>query len=338
VNILTDITHEARLTSGEISALWTQYLNDSMASCVISYTLTKMKDQNIRSIFEYAFELSQFHLESIVAFLSKEQYPIPIGFSEEDVNLDAPPLFSDTFMLFYLYTMTLHGLNGYSLSVGSSVREDQRNYFIKCLNDTARLYDRIVDTMLQKGIFSRSPFVIPPEKVEIVQKQHFLAGWLGDIRPLTAIEVTNIYYNMQKMQAKVIMELGFSQVAKTKEIKQYLERGVKLCSEQLEVFQSVLTKDKLHLPRSWNEDVFPSKVAPFSEKLMMFHVVSLLAVTVGYYGAALSTCQRRDLMTEYAKLMVEIGHYAEDGMNLMIDLGWVEKPPMINNLTAVTTT
>lgn len=164
-------------------------MNDSMAACVLSYSLE---------------------------LLSGEGYPIPKSFTKKDVNYNAPPLFTDTFTLFYLYTMTLHGLNGYSLSVGNSVRRDQRDYFIHCMQETTELYDRIVDLMLEKGIFSRSPLIPPPHEVDFVKEQGYLTGWFGRRRPLNAIEITNIYFNMQKSQAKAALEIGFSQARKAR--------------------------------------------------------------------------------------------------------------------------
>lgn len=61
---------------------------------------------------------------------------------------------------------------------------------------------------------------------------------------------------------------------------------------------------------------------------MLYHVVSLVSTAAGFYGAALSVVQRRDLAAEYTRLIGEIGLYAEDGINLMIKNGWLEQPPM----------
>ena len=320
-----------RLTSGEIGNLWTQYMNDSMATCVLSHTLQNTKDKEIYSVFEFALNLSKSHIEKIKEFLTEEKFPVPVGFTMDDVNLDAPPLFTDTFMMFYLYTMTLHGLNGYSLSVGNSVRQDQRDYFIQVQRETMRLFDMIIDVMLEKGIFSRSPLINPKKEVDFVKKQDFLTGWLGKRRPLNAIEVSTLYYNMQKMQAKIGLELGFSQVAKTEEIREYFRRGVGVCAKQLEVMGSILSEENLPSPKSKEDEVTNSTIAPFSEKLMLFHTVSLLSVTVGYYGTALSVSQRRDIMAQYARLMNEIGLYSEDGLNLMIKYGWLEQPPTVDD-------
>jgi hypothetical protein len=70
-----------------------------------------------------------------------------------------------------------------------------------------------------------------------------------------------------------------------------------------------------------------STEAPFSGKLMMFQIAALNSSGLGYYGASLGASPRRDIGAAYVRLMAEIVEFAEDGANLMIDNGWLEKPP-----------
>lgn len=332
---MTDPKHPVRLTAPEIGNLWSQYINDSMSICVFVHSLQSIKDKEIYSILDFAMGLSRSHIKEIKKFFIEEDFPVPQGFTKEDVNLDAPPLFSDTYMLYYLYTMTLHGMNAYSLSLGNSVREDQRTYFMNCQIQTMELYHKIVDIMLHKGIFSRPPFINAPENVDFVKKQSFLTGWLGNRRPLNTVEITGIYYNMVKNMAKVVLEIGFSQVAQSKEIRQYFQRGGELCNKHIEVLNSVLSEDHLPSPKKWESEILKTTVPPFSDKLMLFHIVSLLGVAVGYYGAAVSVVQRRDMMTHYNRLMAEMSLYAEDGINLLIKNGWMEQPPTADDREAI---
>jgi hypothetical protein len=327
--------YNVRLTSAELASLWTQYMNDSMAICFFSHCLKTCKDQDVYPIIEHAISLSNSHLKNIEGFFKKEDYPIPKGFSEEDVNLQAPPLFTDTLVLIYLHIMSLHGLNGYALSLGTSARADQRKYFIQCNTETMELFDQVVNVMLNKGIFSRAPFINAPHEVDFVTKQSFLTGWFGDRRPLNAIEISGIHYNMQKTVVKVILELGFSQVAKSKEIREYLRRGTTICEKHLEVFGSILAEDHLSSPKRWESEISNSTESPYSDKLMLFHVVTLLSVAVGYYGAAMSVAQRRDLIVQYTRLTGEMGKYAEDGANLLIKNGWMEQPPTVDDREAL---
>ncbi|MGG7618985.1 DUF3231 family protein [Bacillus coreaensis] len=59
----------------------------------------------------------------------------------------------------------------------------------------------------------------------------------------------------------------------------------------------------------------------------MFYVQSLNSIGIAHYGRGLSLSPRRDLGADYVRLTAETLHYAEDGMNIMIENGWLEKPP-----------
>lgn len=325
---MKEFSHNTRLTSVEIANLWTQFMNDSMAYCVISHYLENVKDKDIRAILEFALSLSNSHIQKIKEFFKEEKYPIPKGFSiEEDVNLNAPPLFSDVFLLVYIHIMTIHGLLGYAGAVGTSLREDQRNYFIQCNKDAMDLYNMIMDAMLNKGIVSRPPNITTPEKISFIEKQSYLTGWLGKRRPINAIEANGVYYNMLKNVVKIVLEIGFSQVSKSKEVREYIQRGERLCDKQFDILNSILSEDKLPSPKRWDAEVTDSTISPFSDKLMMFHVVSLISTASGYYGAAYSVRERRDLGATYLLLIADVTRYVEDGINIMINNGWLEQPP-----------
>jgi hypothetical protein len=90
----------------------------------------------------------------------------------------------------------------------------------------------------------------------------------------------------------------------------------------------MLIEDNLHIPRTFESEVTDSTIPPFSDKLMMFHVTTLLSSAIGYYGEAMAISQRRDLAASYAKMIAEIGLLAEDGMNLLIENEWMEQPPL----------
>lgn len=78
---------------------------------------------------------------------------------------------------------------------------------------------------------------------------------------------------------------------------------------------------------SWDAHILDSTVAPFSDKLMMFHTTTLIAAGIGNYGTAAGTCERMDLNALYTRLSAEIALYAEDGANLMIKYALLEEPP-----------
>jgi hypothetical protein len=166
-----------------------------------------------------------------------------------------------------------------------------------------------------------------PQTVEFVKKQSFLTGWFGDRRPLNGIEISHIFFNLVRNLTGSALTLGFSQTAKSPQIQKYMNRGHNISRKHVEIFQSLLAEDNLPATNNWDAVPTDSTIPPFSDKLMMFHIAGLNGAGVGYYGASLGVSSRRDLGAHYSRLSTEVLQYAEDGVNIMIDNGWLEKPP-----------
>ncbi|MFD1738464.1 DUF3231 family protein [Bacillus salitolerans] len=324
--------HNVELTSAEIANLWSQYINDSLSLCILTHSIEQAKDEEIKDILVIARSLAESHIEKITEFFIQENFPIPKGFSiKEDVNINAPALFTDTFMLIYMHVMTLLGLTGYAGAVATSSRSDQIKYFVQCNTEAMELYERIANVLLKKGIYSKPPRINTPKEVEFVNNQRYLTGWFGKKRPLSAVEISGISFNMVKVIVKVVLEIGFGQVCQNKDVRKYFQRGKSICEKQFNKLSDSLTKDELASPASWVSEITSSTVSPFSDKLMLNHIVILVSAAVGYYGAGMSVSQRRDLAVEYISLLTEIGLYAEDGAQLLIKYGWLEQPPLADD-------
>ncbi|MDY0393435.1 DUF3231 family protein [Virgibacillus halophilus] len=81
------------------------------------------------------------------------------------------------------------------------------------------------------------------------------------------------------------------------------------------------------IPMTWDADISKSTEYTFSDKLMMYYTASLIAISVGFYGASISQSPRADLGLMYNRLSVEIQKLSEDGANIMIKNKWLEQPP-----------
>lgn len=315
------------LTSGELASMWTGYLGDSMANCVLQYFLKKVEDPEVKPLLEHAFGLTSEHLEFKKKLFEQEQFPVPYAFNEADVNLNAPKLFSDGFMLHYLRHMGIAGTTAYSMALASCSRQDIRAFFNHNLRTTAELLNKVTTLLQSKGILPRTPFFPYPDHAEFVQKESWLNGVLGDRRPLNASECTHLYLNIMTNCTGQALMIGFSQGTKSKEVIKYIVRGRDISAKHIEVFSSLLRDDHLPAPMNLAADVSNCTESPFSDKLMLYHTVSLSALGLGNYGAAIAASMRRDLAATYASLSAEIGTYADDGAELLIKNGWMEKMP-----------
>ncbi|MBU9711936.1 DUF3231 family protein [Evansella tamaricis] len=323
-----------KLSTSELADVWTAYMNDSMSICMISQFLQHIEDSEIEEVLQFALQLSKNHCDFIVSLFKSENCAIPYGFNlEEDVNLSAPILFSDTFYLMYLHNMGKIGANSFSLCLATSAREDLRNFFRQCVEEAMELFDRTSKVLLAKGLFLRPPQIELPSQVDFVEKQSFLNGWFGKRRPLNAIEVMNLYFNIERNQVGKSLITGFSQVTSSQEIAAYFNRGMDISGKYIEVFGSTLSEADLPSPMTWDTLPTTSTTSTFSDKLMMFHfhVTVLTGASVSHYGTSMGSSPRRDIGLNYNRLIQEILLFAEDGAEIMIDHGYLEQPPQAPN-------
>jgi hypothetical protein len=319
---------KVKITSAELAQLWAQYLNDSGSVCVLTFFLEKAEDPEIKSVIEFALQLSKTHIEKLTVFFNQDEYAVPYGFKvEEDVDLSAPKLYTDSYVLQFIHQMAKIGLTNYSASVASAVRADITDYFMECLSETMQLYKISKDILLAKGLYVRSPY-IPNEKVEFVNKQAFLFDVIGEKRPLIVAEVGNLYANIQRNILGVATLIGFSQVAKDKEVTRFFLRGIDIGKKHVKVFGAKLEECNLPVPASFSAEVTASTSYTFSDKLMMFFTTGLISLSIGYYGTGVAQSPRMDLGIMFNRLSLEVQLYSEDGSNIMINNKWLEQPPM----------
>ena len=235
---------EKKMVSLDVSNLWTPYINNTMSICVSKYALKTITDPEIHSIYDKALTLAENNVQKVTAIFHQENFPIPHGFTEEDVYLNAPRLYSDEFWLFYLHQMTIHGLTAYSLGNSNSRRTDVRQFYLEAYNGAYELYGTSLEMLESKSLLERTPTTVLPEKIEFADKQSFLAGWFGKHRPLNVIEISSFYYNLQKTTLAKDLALGFSQTAQSKEIRHFMQEVVEVAAEHIEMFSSILHEDK----------------------------------------------------------------------------------------------
>ncbi|WP_226577953.1 DUF3231 family protein [Halobacillus litoralis] len=319
---------ELKLTSAEIGTLWGEYVNGTAINMINKYMLSIIEDEKMTEIFEDAIKISDNQNQEIARFIEDEGFPVPVGFSESDLNKGSSRLFSDIFCLHYLHIMTLHGLIGHTTSLSSSVRKDLRYFYESCSKDAMSMYQRTTDLLLEKGHFQRDPYFYPEHKPEFVLGEHFIHGFSGDKRPLAATEIIALSLNIKKKILKKSLSIGFSQVAQSKEVRKFLEKMQTASNKQIQSLGKILQGDNLPVPMSWESEVTSSQDSPFSDKLMLYHMGFLLQSAQSYHGAGLASAMRVDLVTTYEKIILKNIMITKEWFNIMIKNNWLEQPPL----------
>ncbi|MCQ6281280.1 DUF3231 family protein [Bacillus sp. EB600] len=316
------------LSASELGFLWAQYINDTLDICVMNYFKNTCRDKDILPLIKNSLNIAQRDIKVISEIFYKENHPIPVGFTDKDVNVDAPRLYSDTFILIYIQRLEVIAMVSVSMAIGLSARSDVSRFFRDLLVSVSELHDKARKVMLSKGVYVRTPQIPMLKNVDFVKKQSFLFDFLGQHkRPLSAIEITHLFNNIQTNALGKTMMMAFAQVCKNEDVKQFFIRGKEIAKKHMEKFSSILINEDIPAPMSWDAHVTDNIVAPFSDKLMMFQTTYMNAVGIGNYGMAAGTCQRMDLSTTFSRLAAEIALFAEDGANILIKYGWLEEPP-----------
>lgn len=326
-----EIQHNARLTSAELGYLWGVNLADSMHVCVFKYFLKHIEDPNIKTLLCHGLDLSQQHVEIVRNICETEGIKFPQFFTDEDVNLKADRLFSDTFYLFYLKHLARGGLMTHAAVLPNMFRSDIRSFGSKCIESSLELENEVTSVLLEKGLAVRPPYIPYPDKVEKILKQSFMFEWLGNKRGLTAIEISDLYMNITTNQLGSSIAAGFAQTATSEKVRKFIERGKDLAIKQVKVYGDYLQNHSLPIPQINDLEVTDSTDSPFSDKLLMVHFTLMIHSGVGNLGKSISESQRSDLTVDYTRIMAEVLKYSEDGMNILVENGWLEKPPTSSN-------
>ncbi|MEK3889228.1 DUF3231 family protein [Bacillus sp. FSL K6-3431] len=316
-----------KLTSSELAVLFGAYMQDTLAICVNSYFLEHVEDLEVKSCLEYSLKLSESHVDILKKIYHDEGLPIPVGFTEQDVNIKAPRLFSDEMILHYVLNIGIMGLTAYSVILPNATRNDIRTHFTSWLHSSTELFNRVTNLLLEKGLYIRPPYIPYPKQTEFVNKQHFLSGWIGEQRPLTSNEISLLFMNLYRNTLGGSLLTGFSQIAQMKEVRKFMTNGAEIAKHHSAVFSKFLAESNLATPVSSSLTVTTSQEPVFSDKLLMFHTDVLNNAGIGFYGQSIAGSPRKDLATAYSRLLIETGEFVTDGAQIMISNGWLEKPP-----------
>ncbi|WP_078430046.1 DUF3231 family protein [Alkalihalobacterium alkalinitrilicum] len=327
-----------RLTSSEISVVWSSYQNNSFSICILKYFLANVDDPEIKSVLQFALDISVQNFNFSKEILQNDKQTLPIGFTDEDVSPNAPRLFSDSFYLYYLKNLSKVGLSVYGVALAIAAHSDVRQFLSQAIQTSTELYNKTAEMLLSKGLFVRPPYVTTPDHVDFVDNKSYLGGILNltnNNRPLNVVEITHLEANLETNSLGTALMTGFAQVAQSKKVRNHCLKGKEIAKKHVQVFTTFLTDDDLPSPMPWDLEVTDSTIAPFSDKLIMFHSSLIIASSFSNYATASAASLRTDIVASYVRLTTEVAQYGKDGVDLMIKNEWLEQPPQIPNHKAL---
>jgi hypothetical protein len=165
-----------------------------------------------------------------------------------------------------------------------------------------------------------------------------MSGLIGDQRPLFAREASNIFAGALIDIVWRALSAGFGQGTTVKQVKDFMFKGRDIASAHFGGFSKLLNDENIPIASNADSFITDSTIAPFSDKLMIFHVLSLCSFAIGVDGAAIASSMRSDLLAIHMRFGGEILKYASEGARIMINNMWMEQPPQVIRHENLTTT
>jgi len=329
------VTHATQLTSGEIASLWTTYMESRLVICVYRYFLNNVNDPAIQALINTDCNVLNQRAAWIGDTFRREEIPVPTGFADADVDTGAARLFTDPFYLYYIEHKTRIAIAMSSLALTTTARPDVRDFYYQCVHTTADVFQRTADLMLEKGLPIRTPYIAINKATDMVEKHSFLAGYFGAKRPLLAQEISSFALGVHINQFGKLYLTGLRQTVQNERVNEYLGRGIELSESLARRYSVVLTQDEVSVPAPPEVSLTDSTQQPFSDKLVMAQLQYMNSgglVDKAFLG---TTSLRSDLIALITGAIADISLYAKEGIDIMIDNGWLEEPPRLLDRAAL---
>ncbi len=325
------------LTGPEIGSLWMTFQKMTMLLQMMKH-FSETSETAVYHDFlaEQVGEIRSF-AEEMKAFFTNDRSVVPEGFSDRDVDLDAPALYNEIFGVSFFRIMTKVMMGMFVLHLGESTREDVIAFYNRGISYAKEMYMASTKLLMENSVLSPGPVVSPPQEIEFVQSNKYMSGMsiFQKSRPINTVEVLYLHQGIEINQIGSELMTGFAQVAREQDVQQYFARGKKLAQNAIDTFASILKESDIQPANSpWGRTT-RSISAPFSDKLMMYCTNLLSGFSLGSNAIGTSFSMRNDLPTKMTLIAAEIYKFAKDGGKLMVKYKWMEEPFQAEDRTAL---
>ncbi|MBQ6446197.1 MAG: DUF3231 family protein [Bacillus sp. (in: Bacteria)] len=321
------------ITSSELATLWMTYQEKTMFLRMVEYFHAVSEGKKEQNFYESHLNKLAKEIKKIEAILQAEGAVVPNGFSEQDVNKQAPPLFQPTFALQIMRMLAEIGMGLHAIHLARSYRKDIIRLFQELSATTQHCYEECTELLIEKGALSCPPQVSMPEQVDMVVNTQYLKGTniFGNKRVLNTVEVSFLYQSIESNSIGQQLITGFAQVTKDPELKKFFTQGKELSKKIITKLSKKLMDDDIQIPLAWVGSPTVSTIAPFSDKLMLYCISLFCSFGLGSNAIGTTFSLRKDLSATLIPLITNIYDYGVQGAELMAKKGYTEEPPGMEN-------
>ncbi|WP_071394761.1 DUF3231 family protein [Bacillus tuaregi] len=317
----------------EVGSLWQTYQEKTLIMRMLEYFIETADDPKARNILGGLWQELDFYVKEMETLFSEQGMVIPVGFTAEDVNLEAPKLYDNGFDIMFVRVLKEVSMGLYTLGFNMSYNKKVMGIYEGLTTVTQKIYKLSTTYLLEKGILTLPPKVTMPKKTEFIKSKKYMEGFklIGDKRPLNNLEVGILHHNLEVNNIGMQLITGFAQCAENKEARKYFLKGKELAKKQVKMMEELLLEADVQLSAASGATVTSSTVPPFSDKLMLHCIYILNGFGLVGSGTGGFFSLRNDLAMKAFVLAKDIYTYAQEGIEIKIKNGWFEEPPQMED-------
>jgi hypothetical protein len=321
------------ITSSELGTLWLTYQEKTMILRMLEYFIEHADDEKAKDIMTNLYEELNLYVGKITETFQNEGAVIPVGYTSQDVNKEAPKLYDNGFDIMFVRLLKEISMGMHSLNITMTFREDIVMIFKDLTAITQKYYNLCTQYLLEKGMIVRPPYVSMPKSVEFVKDTNYLGGIainpFNEKRSLNTVEVAHLHHSIESNVIGMQMILGFAQCANKEEVKNFFNEGAELSKNIINQISEILLQSGIQTPVPSGGNATRSTVAPFSDKLMMYCISLFCSFAMGSNSLGTAFSLRNDLAAKMSTFMKDTFEYAHKGAKIIIKHGWMEEPPQM---------
>jgi hypothetical protein len=327
------VTKKPKMSSTELGSLWMTYQKKTLILRIFEYFIEKSDDKKAKNLMSGLYKELHPNVVELKTMLQNEGAAVPIGFTHEDVNLDAPKLYENGFDIMFCRILKQISMGLYTLHVAMSYRKDIITLYREITKISQKYYDHFTQYLVEEKFLPLPTYVNMPKSVDYITDTNYMKGsnLFGHRRALNVIEFGYLYQSVVTNMTGMQLLTGFAQCAKNEEVKKYLIKGKELAKEIMKDTGETLLQNDIQPPVTSGGTVTNSTEAPFSEKLMMFCTYLLCNFGLGSNSFSAAFSLRNDLNVKTAVHAKDTVEYAREGVIIMISKGWLEEPPQMDH-------
>ncbi|KKI92900.1 hypothetical protein WQ54_06895 [Bacillus sp. SA1-12] len=325
------------ISASEVGTLWLTYEEKTLIMRMLEYFIEKTDDQQAKNILGGLWQELNFFVLQIEQLFEDQGIVKPVGFTSEDVNLEAPKLYDNGFDIMFVRILKEVSMGMYTINMNMAYNDKVMQIFEGLTTVTQKIYKLATLYLLERGILTLPPKVTMPKTTEFIKSKAYMKGFkfVGDKRALNDIELGFLHHGIETNNIGMQLITGFAQCAEHKEVKQYFQKGKELAKKQIKIMEDILLESDVQFSATSGSTVTTSTIAPFSDRLMM-HCIYLLN-GFGIVGSSFGTffCLRNDISLKLTLLAKDIYFYGQDGVKIKIKHGWFEEPPQMEDRSEI---